>query len=134
MPRDEFVLHEVDACCGQPVVLQVAPDGNIFLRCAHHTVAVEGWATDPNGPGLRAVCDHASQRRVRLSGRIVQGCGGLILREVFKNDRARIFENRGSAFLVSIDAEHGRQYWFRSFEESYLQLTGNVWRPEGGQL
>jgi hypothetical protein len=132
MARYEFELHERAACCGAPIVIEYR-DGNLYPRCACHEISIENWSSDPNGPSLRAVCDHSCQRRIRLSGRIVQGGGGLIWREVFKSDRGRIFESRGGVtFLVSLDVEGGRQIWAHSFAEAHVVLTGQAWL-EGGE-
>jgi hypothetical protein len=122
----EFELPQLAACCGQPIVIEYR-DGNIYPHCGCTRISIENWGSDHNGPSLSSVCDHSLQRRVRLSGRIVQGGSGLTFREIFKTERGRIFESRGSAFLVSLDSEGGRQVWLDSFESAYCLLTGSPW-------
>jgi hypothetical protein len=127
VPKFEFELGQVAACCGSVVTVEIR-DGDIHARCSCHRVEIEGWAVNPNGPSLRSVCDHTCQRRIRLSGRIVQG---LILREVFKTARGRIFQSRGGmTYMVSVDAEDGRQIWFDSFAGAYCELVGRPWEGE----
>jgi hypothetical protein len=128
----EFPLPYLAACCGQPITIEVTDDGDIYPRCGCHEISIENWTSDRNGPVLRAVCTHANQKRLRLSGRIVQGGRGLILRELFRTERGRIFESRGSSFLVSLDSEGGTQYWFSCFEAAYCELTGEPWHWEEG--
>jgi hypothetical protein len=132
MWRYEFELHEIAACCGAPIVIEYR-DGNLYPRCACHQISIENWSTDPNGPSLRVVCDHACQRRLRLCRRLVQNTGGRVWRQLFESARGRIFQS-GSSFLVTLDVEDGRQLWFESFEAAYCQLTGLPWQPEGGEL
>jgi len=118
------------ACCGAPIVVEVTDEGNIFSRCACHEIAIENWTSDRNGPSLRSVCTHTAQRRVRLSRRMIQGTGGRIWREVYHSEQGRVFQSGETTFLVSLDSQGGRQIWAGSFEESFIQLTGQPWRPE----
>jgi hypothetical protein len=70
--------------------------------------------------------------RLRPSRRTLSMSRGRLWRELWRSPERVILES-GPDFVVVPSEEGKPQFWFRSFEEAYLQLAGAPWHAEGGQ-
>jgi hypothetical protein len=109
------------------------PQAGTFEWCCACTEISLTGITKQDGPGeLRCVTQSARMVGIRPSRRLISMSRGRIWREVWRCEQGIILQCAKD--FVTILEQDGRQIWSTDFSFSFTLLTGQPWRPEGGDL
>jgi len=120
------------ARCEEPQEQWRSDDGDRFsVHCECTSFEVTGLVLSPDGPTMAAVVRPERVKGIRPSRRMLTiGRHGRLWREIWRSAEGVIVQS-GPDFVV-VPAEEGKpQIWAKSFEESFVQLTGQPWRQDG---
>jgi hypothetical protein len=134
--EDEIIRRTVQCTrCQQPATytLDIA-HGNFSYVCECTMIEAPEIHTGPNGPGeIRLMTLPGRMIGIRPSRRLLSKSRGRLWREVWRCEQG-VIVGSGADFVTIPNDEAKPQFWAHSFEESYMQLVGQPWRPEGGLL
>jgi hypothetical protein len=118
--------------CDSQQTQWISNDGDRFTAHCHCTdVEVSGLTCSPNGPTMGAVTRPEQIKGLRHSRRLISvGRHGRLWREIWRCSEGVILES-GSDFVAIVNRD-GQQLWHTNFEAAFYQLTGQIWRTEGG--
>jgi hypothetical protein len=106
--------------------------GHFLYECECTSLEIPGIHTHPNGPEIRCVTQPSAMLGIRASRRLLSvGRHGRLFRERWKSQEGIIVQS-GPDFVVVPNAEGRQQFWAKSFEQAFTELTGRPW--EGGEL